>query len=84
MIYILSWTSEQYKKNSFRVTTFKVEENSRTFQGLAQTFKDLGRKNGIQGLFKDFSRLCEPCEIGVYFYISNLAVGMSRIPNYAY
>ena len=34
--------------------------------------------------FKDFSRLCEPCEIDVYFCISNLAVGISQIPNYAY
>ena len=32
--------------------TFKVEENSRTFQGLAQKFKDFSRNNGIQGLFK--------------------------------
>ena len=35
------------------VTTFKVEKNSRTFQGLTQKFKDFSRKNGIQGLFKD-------------------------------
>ena len=63
MIYILSWKTKKNKnkKNSFQATTFKVEENSRTFQGLAQTFKDFSRKNGIQGLFKNFSRLCEPC-----------------------
>ena len=30
--------------------TFKVEENSRIFQGLALKFKDFSRKNGIQGL----------------------------------
>ena len=41
-------------KNTFHVTKFKVEENSRTFQGLAKKFKDFSRKNGIQGLFKDF------------------------------
>ena len=40
--------------NSFQATTFKVEENSNSFQGLAQKFKDFSRKNGIQGLFKDF------------------------------
>ena len=76
MIYILSSTSRKALKNTFQVTTFKVEENARTFQGLAQKFKDFSRKNGIQGLFKDlhrnlrtfqgkmefkdFSRLCEP------------------------
>ena len=51
-------------KNTFQTTTFKVEENSRTFQGLAKKFKGFSRKNGIKGLplkFKDFSRLCEPC-----------------------
>ena len=31
---------------------FKIEENSQTFQGLVQKFKDFSRKNGIQGLFK--------------------------------
>ena len=36
----------------FEATTFKVEENSSSFQGLAQKFKDFSRKNGIQGLFK--------------------------------
>jgi len=41
-------------KNTFQATTFKVEEYSTTFQGLAQKFKDFSRKNGIQGLFKDF------------------------------
>ena len=39
-------------KNTFPATTFKLEENSRTFQGLAQNFKDFSRKNEIQGLFK--------------------------------
>ena len=47
MIYILSSTTRKAFKNTFQATTFKVQENSRTFQGLAQTFKD-------------FSRLCEP------------------------
>ena len=41
-------------KNTFQATTFKFEENSRTIQGLTQKFKDFSRKNGIQGLFKDF------------------------------
>ena len=54
MIHILSWTTKKHEKNTFQATTFKVEENSRTFQGLAQKFKDFSRKNGIQGLFKDF------------------------------
>ena len=55
LIYILSWRTKKHKKNSFQATTFKVEENSRTFQGLVQKFTDLSRKNGIQGLFKDFN-----------------------------
>ena len=55
LIYILSWRTKKYKKNSFQATTFKMEENSRTFQGLAQKFTDLSRKNGIQVLFKDFN-----------------------------
>ena len=54
MFYILSSTTKKHKKNSFQATTFKVEENSRTFQGLAQKFMEFSRKNGIQGLFKDF------------------------------
>ena len=54
MIYILLGQPKSIKKNSFQATTFKVEENSRTFQGLAEKFKDFSTKNGIQGLFKDF------------------------------
>ena len=52
MIYILSSVLDNQKasKNSFQATTFKVEENSRTFQGLAQNFKDFSRKME----FKDF------------------------------
>ena len=54
MIYILSSVLDNQKasKNSFQATTFKVEENSRTFQGLAQNFKAFPRKME----FKDFSR----------------------------
>ena len=40
MIYILSWTTKRHKKKPFQATTFKVEENSTTFQRLAQEFKD--------------------------------------------
>ena len=45
MIYILKTILDKQKasKNSFPVTTFKVEQNSRTFQGLAQKFKDFSR-----------------------------------------
>ena len=39
--------NQKASKNNFQATTFKGEENSRTFQGLVQKFKD-------------FSRLCEP------------------------
>ena len=53
MIYILL-DNQKASKNSFQATTFKVEQNSRTLQGLAQKFKDFSRKNGIQELFWDF------------------------------
>jgi len=46
-----------------QATTYKGEENSRTFQELTQKFKDFSRKNEIQVLslkFKDFSRLGKP------------------------
>ena len=44
--------NQRASKNTFQVTTFKVE-NSRTFQGLAQKFKDFSRTSPkIQGLFK--------------------------------
>ena len=54
MIYILSWTTKKHQIVLSRPPHSKLEENSRTFQGLAQKFKDFSRKNGIQGLFKDF------------------------------
>ena len=47
MIYILSWITKKHLKNTLKATTFKVEENSRTFQGLPLKFKD-------------FSTLCKP------------------------
>ena len=52
MIYILSWTTKKHKKFFRGHYTLKVEENSRTFEGLAQKFMDFSKKNGIQGLFK--------------------------------
>ena len=53
MSYILSWTTKKHLKNTFQATSFEVEENSRTFEGLAQKFKDFSRKNEIQGIFKE-------------------------------
>ena len=44
MIYILSWTTKKGKKNTFQAAAFKVEENSRTFQG----------KMKLKDFFKDF------------------------------
>ena len=53
MIYILlGQPRKRHQKNSFQATTFKVEENSRTFQGKME--------------FKDFSRLCEPWFISLH------------------
>ena len=34
MINILSWTTKKHQKNFFQASTFKDEENSKTFQGL--------------------------------------------------
>ena len=53
MSYILSWTTKKHLKNTFQATSFKVEENSRTFEGLAQKFKDFSRKNEIQVIFEE-------------------------------
>ena len=44
--------NQKASRNPFQATTFNVEENSRTFEGLAWKFMDFSRKNGIQGLFK--------------------------------
>ena len=61
MIYNNSVLDKQKaQKTQIHTTAFKVEENSRTFQGPAQKFNDFSSKNGIQGLFKDFLRLYEP------------------------
>ena len=57
MIYILSWTTKKHQ-NSVQATTFRVKESSRTFQGLAQKFKDFSRTSpNIQGLFKTVQTL---------------------------
>ena len=60
MIYNRSSVLDNQKasKDSFQATTFKGEENSRTFQGLAQKFKDFSRTSPkIQGLFKTVQTL---------------------------
>ena len=52
MIHILSWTTKKSSKNTFRASKFKVEENSRTFQGKME-IKDFSRTSPkIQGLSK--------------------------------
>ena len=52
MINTLSWITKKHRKISPR-HYIQSEENSRTFQGFAQKFKDFSRKNGIQ----DFLRM---------------------------
>ena len=52
MIYKFCLGQPEASKNTFHATTFKVEENSSTFQGLAHKFKDFSREIVIQGLFK--------------------------------
>ena len=52
MIYIVL-DNQKALRNIFQATacTFRVEENPRTFQGLAMKFKNFSRKNGIQVIF---------------------------------
>ena len=45
MIYILSWTTKKHQRILSQASALEVEENSRTFQGLAQKFKDLEKWN---------------------------------------
>ena len=58
MIYIIPWTTKKHLKNTFQATTFKVEENSRTFQE-------------FHPKFKDFSRLCKPLKEKKFHYLSS-------------
>ena len=53
----MSWTTKKHLTNTFQTTTFKVEENSRTFQELAEKCKDFSRNYPKN--FKDFPRLCK-------------------------
>ena len=57
MICIKVLDNQKASKNTFQATKFKAEENSRTFQSLAQKFKDF---SWTSLNFKDFSILCEP------------------------
>ena len=50
MIHILSWTTEGHQRTLSR----PLHSQLKKIQGLTQQFKDFSRKNGIQGLFKDF------------------------------
>ena len=68
MIYIVLH-NQKASKNSFQATTFKVEENSTTFQGFAQKFKDFSSKNGIQGLFKTVRTLFFWIHLSEIFWI---------------
>lgn len=64
------------KKNTFHVTTFKVEESSRTFQAPAQKFWTFSRINGIQGHFNDHIRVEASANIVSY---SKLQTQRSRL-----
>ena len=61
MIYIVL-ENQKASKDSFEATTFKVEENSRTFKGKME-FKDFSRTSPkIQGLFKTVRALVKCCQ----------------------
>ena len=53
MIYILSWTTKEHQKTLSRPLHPKLNK----IQALVKKFKDFSRKNGIQGLFKDFPKI---------------------------
>ena len=48
MIHILSWTTKEHQRTLSKPLNSKLKK----IQGLTQQFKDVSRKNGIQGLFK--------------------------------
>ena len=56
MIYILSWEAKSIKKfdQGHHICTFKVDENSRIFQGLPLKFKDFSRLFEHWGVLHDF------------------------------
>ena len=49
MFYIVL-DNQKASKNTFRATKVKVKDNSMTFRGFAQKFKDLSRKNLSLGI----------------------------------
>ena len=49
MFYIVL-DNQKASKNTFWATKVKVKDNSMTFQGFAQKFKDLSRKNLSLGI----------------------------------
>ena len=53
MIYILSLTTQKALKTLSRPPRSKLKKIQGIFKD-SQKFKDFSRKNGIQGLFKDF------------------------------
>ena len=80
MIYNLSLTTRKALKNTFRATTFKVEENSRTFQGKME-FKDFSRTSPkIQGLSKTLRTLflVIACLYSLDFFTAVFAHGSIR------
>ena len=46
--------NQKVSKHTFEATTVKVDKNSRFFKDLDRKLRTTSRKNGIQGLFKDF------------------------------
>ena len=91
MIYILSWTTKKHQKTLSRLLHSKLKK----IQGLAQKFKDFSRKNGIQGIFKDFSSenpadvcytksFCRPVAYANFFYDTGINATFCSFTSYAH
>ena len=54
MIYILSWTTKKHQKTLSRPLHSKLKKIQGLLKDLHRNVRKISRKNGIQGLFKDF------------------------------
>ena len=61
MIFIPSWTTQEHLKH------FPGHSKLKKIQGIFNALHRNLRKNEIQELYKDFSRLCEPCVVKELF-----------------
>ena len=71
--------SQKALKNTFRATTFKVQDNSRTFQGKME-FKDFSRTTyEFQGLFKTWGTLLQAQPDGFVLWVVKCATSLFNL-----